>query len=101
MVLQSVSHYQGFGGVGDSGYGRYGGGFEGYKHFSNRKAILIKKPIPNMIREQLQPPYTPAKVARIEKIFVKCCMYNQSDIARLFYYALGVLALILSYFYLL
>ena len=28
--MQMVSHYQGFGGVGESGYGRYGG-YEGFK----------------------------------------------------------------------
>lgn len=101
MVLHTVSHYQGFGGVGDSGYGRYGGGFEGYKHFSNRKGILIKKPIPAMIREQLQPPYTPAKVSRLEKIFVVACQYNQSDVAYVLYWTLAVFAAILSYMYLL
>jgi len=40
-----VSNYQGFGGVGASGYGRHGGR-EGFKNFSNRKGMLMKKPAP-------------------------------------------------------
>jgi hypothetical protein len=40
-VSQAITHYTGFGGVGDSGSGRYGG-FEGYKNFCNRKGGMIK-----------------------------------------------------------
>ena len=41
VLIQFVSSYQGFGGVGQSGYGRHGG-YEGFKCFSNRKGIMMK-----------------------------------------------------------
>jgi acyl-CoA reductase-like NAD-dependent aldehyde dehydrogenase len=40
-IVQAISHYTGFGGVGESGSGRYGG-LEGFRSFSNRKGALIK-----------------------------------------------------------
>lgn len=40
-IMHSVSHYLGFGGVGESGTGRYSG-YEGYRNFSNRKGVLLK-----------------------------------------------------------
>jgi len=62
--MQSVSHYQGFGGVGESGSGRYGG-YEGFKNFSNRKGILIKGPVPAMVRNMMNPPFTDAKIGNL------------------------------------
>jgi len=39
--MHIVNHEFGFGGVGQSGYGRYGG-IEGFKQFSNPKSVMIK-----------------------------------------------------------
>jgi acyl-CoA reductase-like NAD-dependent aldehyde dehydrogenase len=40
VLMQHVTAYVGFGGVGASGSGRIGG-YEGFKNFSNRKGVLI------------------------------------------------------------
>jgi acyl-CoA reductase-like NAD-dependent aldehyde dehydrogenase len=56
-LMQCISHYQAFGGVGESGQGRYGG-YEGFKQFSNPKSMLIKGPVPKMARDNVMPPYT-------------------------------------------
>lgn len=58
VITQINSHHFGFGGVGKSGTGRHGG-YEGFKCFSNRKAILVKSPAPAMIFKLLIPPYSP------------------------------------------
>jgi len=50
--------------VGASGYGRYGGQ-EGYKNFTNRKAILIKKPSPPFALNLSTPPFTDGKKRRL------------------------------------
>lgn len=44
-IFQFGSNYQGFGGVGSSGYGRHGGRI-GFENFSNRKGMLLKDPTP-------------------------------------------------------
>ncbi len=56
-IVQMTSHYTGFGGVGDSGSGRYGG-WEGYCNFTNRKAALFKGPVAAAMRSLTMPPYT-------------------------------------------
>jgi len=40
-IIHVLNHYYGFGGVGASGYGRYGG-FDGGKNWSNPKSVMIK-----------------------------------------------------------
>lgn len=57
VMMHLASHYQGFGGVGASGYGRYSG-HEGFKHFSNRKGILRKGAVPAFANKLICPPYT-------------------------------------------
>ena len=58
-VMQQInSHSLGFGGVGKSGYGRHGG-FEGFKNFSNRKAMLIKGVTPKAVTNMMVPPFSP------------------------------------------
>jgi len=57
MILQAISRYPGFGGVGASGYGRYIG-FEGFKSFSNPKTIITRPPmVPNFILSTISPPF--------------------------------------------
>ena len=70
----------GFGGVGDSGSGRYGG-FEGYKNFCNRKGGMIKAAQPKAIRDLTLPPFTDGKCSMIDKVFLYSSLYNQSDVA--------------------
>lgn len=41
VMMHIVNHEFGFGGVGQSGYGRYGG-IEGFKQFSNPKSVMVK-----------------------------------------------------------
>ena len=67
VILQTVSNYQGFGGVGDSGYGRHGS-YEGFKQFSNRKGILIKGATPEFLNNLLAPPFTDGKISFVKKI---------------------------------
>ena len=63
-LLHMCSHYQGFGGVGGSGYGRYSG-LCGFKNFSNRKGCLLKRPAFAAVRESAIPPFTDDKIAKI------------------------------------
>ena len=46
-----------FGGVGDSGYGRYHG-IVGFDSFSNMKSCLVKKMLTGFPYDMVQPPYT-------------------------------------------
>ena len=56
-VIMHVSiHEMAFGGVGTSGYGRYGG-FEGFKQLSNRKGILIKSIASKNVLKMGMPPF--------------------------------------------
>lgn len=59
-----ASHYQGFGGVGASGYGRYGG-VVGFKNFSNRKGCLLKKPQSGGALKMSTPPFDEATQGQI------------------------------------
>ena len=46
-----------FGGVGNSGYGRYHG-ISGFKTFSNMKSVLVKPPLDVFPFNMVFPPYT-------------------------------------------
>jgi aldehyde dehydrogenase (NAD+) len=59
-IIQIINHEFGFGGVGASGYGRYGG-WEGYKQWSNPKSVMIKPSFYGYPANQLVAPFTPAK----------------------------------------
>lgn len=56
-----------FGGVGTSGYGRYGG-FEGFKQLSNRKGILKKGPTYKAILNYAMPPFTDSKMKNLRML---------------------------------
>jgi len=59
-IIQIVNHEFGFGGVGASGYGRYGG-LDGFKQWSNPKSVMIKPTMKLWPFNQLAPPFTPQK----------------------------------------
>lgn len=77
-LMQCISHYQGFGGVGESGCGRYGG-YEGFKQFSNPKSVLLKGPAPAIVRANIMPPYDQAKLDMTFKFMLQACLYTQAD----------------------
>lgn len=56
-ILHVLSHYSGFGGVGESGYGRYHG-HEGFKQFSNRKGCLFKGHTAESNNKMSMPPFS-------------------------------------------
>ena len=58
VMLHMVNHSFGFGGVGPSGYGRYGG-YEGFKQWSNPKSVMLKPALNFYPLNQLVPPFTP------------------------------------------
>ena len=66
-VLHIVNHGFGFGGVGASGYGRYGG-HDGFKQWSNPKSVMIKPTMNMFPYNQLAPPYTDGKQSLIKKL---------------------------------
>ena len=43
-MIHMLNHEFGFGGVGPSGYGRYGG-YEGFKQWSNPKSVMFRPSI--------------------------------------------------------
>ena len=59
-IYQILNPYLPFGGIGQSGQGRYHG-FEGFKSFSNMKSALIKYQLDFFPYNQIFPPYTEAK----------------------------------------
>lgn len=74
-----MSHYAGFGGVGDSGTGRYGG-FVGFENFSNRKGVLLKQATPPAIRNLSLPPFTDGKIKLFNRVAKIGSLTNQSDL---------------------
>jgi aldehyde dehydrogenase (NAD+) len=64
VMMTMINHNFGFGGVGASGYGRYAG-YEGFKQFSNAKSILIRPTLNFKPFNQIGPPYTAVKQAKI------------------------------------
>lgn len=79
-IVHSMSHYAGFGGVGESGTGRYGG-FVGFENFSNRKGVLLKQATPIAIRSLGLPPFTDGKIKLFNRVAKIGCLMNQSDLA--------------------
>ena len=67
-IIHIVNHEFGFGGVGPSGYGRYGG-YDGFKQWSNPKSIMIKPAMNFPPYNSLSPPFTPAKQQRLKMMF--------------------------------
>ena len=67
-IVHIINHGFGFGGVGASGYGRYGG-FDGFKQWSNPKSVMIKPTMNFLPYNTMGPPYTPAKINMLRKTF--------------------------------
>jgi aldehyde dehydrogenase (NAD+) len=66
VVLQFANHHLPFGGVGESGMGRYHGHY-GFLELSHQRAVLVQSFLPQM-RVFLQPPYTSFKAQLIQVI---------------------------------
>ena len=60
VVFQVLNTDLPFGGVGNSGYGRYHG-YEGFKAFSNAKSVIIKPALKMYPYNKIYPPFTPEK----------------------------------------
>ena len=80
VLMQFTTSYQGFGGVGASGYGRHGG-YEGFKCFSNRKGVLVKPAkTPGIMLSLMAPPYT--NIDKIFRLLPTLFHYTQYELAR-------------------
>ena len=79
-LVQFMSNYQGFGGVGKSGCGRHGGK-EGFKNFSNRKGMIMKKPAPKFMLEGNIPPWTQEKKDGALKMIPGALATNQEHLS--------------------
>lgn len=75
-ILHATSHYQGFGGVGASGYGRYHGEV-GFKQFSNRKGCLYKKPASESTNAMGLPPVSDETKGKIRPMALWCGLTTQ------------------------
>ena len=89
----------GFGGVGKSGYGRHGG-FEGFKAFSNKKAILVKGPTPNFVTNLLVPPYSQGFQNQLRKYALMLSTTNQSYVMFYVKLILAILIIVITKLYL-
>ena len=94
VLTQINNHSMGFGGVGMSGYGRHGG-FEGFKNFSNRKAVLIKGPMPAAVNNMMTPPFTPRFEKMIRGWGVNLLTTNKSTVVFYARIAAIIIALLL------
>ena len=66
-IVHIVNHGFGFGGVGPSGYGRYGG-YDGFKQWSNPKSVMIKPTLNVYPYTQMVPPFSPGKQTLIRTL---------------------------------
>eukprot|EP00347_Sterkiella_histriomuscorum_P016755 403351976 len=67
VMIHMLNHGFGFGGVGPSGYGRYGG-YDGFKMWSNPKSVMCKPGLNFYPLNQLAPPFTQQKQDLIKKL---------------------------------
>ena len=66
-IVHIVNHGFGFGGVGPSGYGRYGG-YDGFKQWSNPKSVMIKPTLNVYPYTQMVPPFVGSKQTLIRQL---------------------------------
>jgi len=66
-IVHIVNHGFGFGGVGPSGYGRYGG-FDGFKQWSNPKSVMIKPTMNVFPYTTMVPPFNANRQALIRTL---------------------------------
>ena len=97
-VMQTLSHYQGFGGVGGSGYGRYMG-HEGFKAFSNRKGCLHRSPMNVKLIDNFLSPLTPQKIQIVSSLAdFGVFETTQNQVCKGFMAMFFLIALIIGYF---
>lgn len=74
-LVQTIAYGLGFGGVGNSGQGKYGG-VEGFKQFSNAKSVVSKLAIDvDALNKLVLPPYTDSEKTQIQTI-IKFKLYQ-------------------------
>ena len=98
-IMHMASHHMGFGGVGCSGNGRYGG-YEGFKAFSNRKGCLIKGPAPPFIANMILPPISDTVKARLSSFGVMAMTNTVDQVKRVLLYVISAIVLPLVGWYL-
>lgn len=76
VIMHMVNGNLPFGGVGASGYGKYHG-VDGFKAFSNNKAIMLKPTMNFYPYNTLAPPFTPSKDALLAVLFKTPGTQNQ------------------------
>ena len=67
FLFQAINPNLPFGGVGNSGYGKYHG-FEGFRHLTNAKSILVKPVINIPPFNKIIPPFDDAKQGLIRPL---------------------------------
>ena len=93
-IMHVLSHYAGFGGVGESGYGRYHGQ-EGFKQFSNRKSCLFKGHTAESNNKMVMPPYTDDDMKKIRFVGPYLAAFTQYDAAKFLAMVFGGLACVI------
>jgi len=69
VIMHMVNGFLPFGGVGASGYGKYHG-VDGFKAFSNNKAIMLKPTMNFYPYNTISPPFTPGKDRLLAMLFM-------------------------------
>jgi len=93
-LMQAVVHSLPFGGVGNSGIGKYHGRFS-FETFSHSKAVLAKdyNPVLEYLASARYPPYTPSNINRLKRLIAKTPLDNLKlgkTLSYVFAFALGL-----------
>lgn len=95
FMMQIMNPHLPFGGVGNSGYGKYHG-IEGFKHLSNAKSVLVKPALDFKPFNDIVPPFGPAKQRQLKPMAKLLGMKTQATMVRgIFVFAIVVSVLLL------
>ncbi|CAI2365289.1 unnamed protein product [Moneuplotes crassus] len=97
-VIHALNNRLAFGGVGQSGQGRYLG-IDGFRNFSNQKAVLVKPTINiDSVNKMIMPPFTEEEKAKLMNMLTM--PYYQSHAQKLLL-AIALVLTILTYLFVL